>query len=345
MKGNHRVHEPIIPCNPPVYHCFRAKGKPGKLDGDLNKPFWQTGEWTDDFHDIEGDSLPRPRKYTRVKVLWDDEAIYVGAELKDDTIWATVQNRDELIYIDNDFEVFLAPQDSSHRYFELEMNALNSVWDLLMEKPQRDCVRRIIGWDIKGLESAVKIDGVINDPSADNRGWSLELKIPWFSLRECGLDECYPTHWAPDVGEIWRMNFSRVEWEVDIVDNKYVKRCGENGQPLPENNWVWAPTGVIDIHMPEMWGYLLFTENGEDYPLPAEDEVKLLLRKLYYREHAYCCREGRYTDDVRALLGDDADRFEIAAYITPSMFEGIAQWNGETWHIRQDGYVWKGDNA
>ncbi len=345
MKGNHRVHEPIISCNPPVYRCYRAKGKPGTLDGDLNKPFWETGEWTDDFHDIEGDSLPRPRKYTRVKVLWDDEAIYVGAQLKDDTIWATVQNRDELIYIDNDFEVFLAPQDSSHRYFELEMNALNSVWDLLMEKPQRDCVRRIIGWDIKGLESAVKIDGVLNDPSADNHGWSLELKIPWFSLRECGLDECYPTHWAPDVGEIWRMNFSRVEWEVDIVDNKYVKRCGADGQPLPENNWVWAPTGVIDIHMPEMWGYLLFTENGEDYPLPAEDEVKLMLRKLYYREHAYCCREGRYTDDVRALLGDDADRFEIAAYTTPSMFEGVAQWNGETWHIRQDGYVWKGDNA
>ena len=73
--------------------------------------------------------------------------------------------------------------------------------------------------------------------------------------------------------------------------------------------------------------------------------MKLLLRKLYYREHAFCCREGRYTDDVRALLGDDADRFEIAAYTTPSMFEGVAQWNGETWHIRQDGYVWKGDNA
>ena len=75
MKGNYRVHEPIIACNPPVYHCHRAVGKPGKLDGDLTKEFWKTGTWIEDFHDIEGDTLPRPWKKTRVKLLWDDEAL------------------------------------------------------------------------------------------------------------------------------------------------------------------------------------------------------------------------------------------------------------------------------
>ena len=342
MKCNHRVKEPIIPCNPPVYHCHRAIGKLGELTGDITKDFWKTGEWIDDFHDIEGDTLPKPWKYTRVKLLWDEEALYIAAELLDDTIWATVMNRDELIYIDNDFEVFLAPQDSSHRYFELEMNAANSVWDLLMEKPQRDCVRRIIGWDIQGLESAVKIDGVLNDPKADNKRWTIELKIPWFSLRECGEDECYPTHFAPDTGEIWRLNFSRVEYEVNTENGTYEKVKDEKtGLPLPEHNWVWAPTGVIDIHMPEMWGYLLFTENGEDYELPREDAVKLHLRKLYYREHAYSMKADKFTDDVRLLLGDEAELYNIKAYTTPSMFEGIAEFEGDTWHIRNDGYVWK----
>lgn len=160
MKGNMRVKEPKIAWNPPVCRSYRAVGKPGKLDGKLNKPFWETGEWMDEFHDIEGDDLPRPWKHTRVKVLWDEEALYIGAQLQDDTIWATVKNRDELIYVDNDFEIFLAPQDSSHRYFEIEM------------------------------------------------------KIPWFSLREYGKSQCYPTKFAPEIGEIWRMDFSRVEWEV-----------------------------------------------------------------------------------------------------------------------------------
>lgn len=150
MKGNHRVKEPVIDCDPPAYRCVRANGTPGTLGGNMEKDFWQQGKWITEFHDIEGDGMPRPWKQTRVKVLWTKEALYVGAQLWDDTFWATVKNRDELIYTDNDFEVFLAPQDSSHRYFELEMNALNSVWDLFMERPRRDFVRRIIGWDIQG---------------------------------------------------------------------------------------------------------------------------------------------------------------------------------------------------
>ena len=236
VKGNFRVREPIIAPQPPVCYCRRAVGSIGHLDGNLDKPFWKDAPWMDDFHDIEGDSRPRPAKQTRVKLLWDDEALYIGAQLSDDTIWATVRNRDELIYIDNDFEVFLAPQDSSHRYYELEMNAANAVWDLLMEKPQRDCVRRIIGWDIHGLESAVKIDGRLNDPAAQNTGWSLEIRIPWFSLRECGKDECHPTRFAPEPGEIWRMNFSRVEWDVDVRDGRHVQRADKaTGEPLPEH--------------------------------------------------------------------------------------------------------------
>ena len=98
MKGNHRVHEPIIECQAPVYRAWRAAGKPGKLDGDVTKDFWKRGEWIEELHDIEGDTLPRPWKHTMIKVLWDEEAIWVAAKLTDDTIWATVEDRDEIIF-------------------------------------------------------------------------------------------------------------------------------------------------------------------------------------------------------------------------------------------------------
>ena len=341
MIPNYRVKEPIIPLNPPVYHCKRALLPFGKATGCIDRDFWKNAEIITEFRDIEGDTRPRPWKKTVVRMLWDEEALYVGAVLEEDEIWATVKNRDELIFTDNDFEVFLAPQASSHRYYELEMNALNTVWDLLMEKPQRDRVRRIIGWDIKGLDSAVRIDGELNNPNADNRSWSLEIKIPWFSLRECGLDQCYPEHWAPDVGEIWRLNFSRVTWNVDKKNGAYVKRTDASGKPLPENNWVWAPTGVIDIHMPEMWGYLLFTQAGEDYPLPKEDAAKWLLRRVYYREHLYSCTHNCFTEDLQALFGDEAQDMNVNVYTTPSLFEAITEFGGTHWHIRQDGYIWQ----
>ena len=343
MKGNFRVHEPIIPCNPPVCRAHRTPVKPGPLDGDLTKSFWQKGEWLTEFHDIEGDSKPKPWKPTRVKVLWDDEALYVGAELTEDQIWANVTERDDVIFQDNDFEIFLAPQDSSHRYYELEFNARNTVWDLFMERPQRDLVRRIVSWDVRGLESAVKVSGTLNDPSADNRFWSIEVKLPWYAFRECPKDAVRPPRLEPVPGEIWRMDFSRVEWDVDAVDGAYVKRKGPDGKPLPEHNWLWAPTGVIDAHMPEMWGYLIFTEAGEDYPLPEADAVKLALRRLYYREHIFSCEHGRFTEDASGLLGEEAALYGIRAYVTPSLFEGTAEWGGELWHIDQDGYLWTGD--
>ena len=62
MKGNFRVKEPgIAPLNP-VCYCRRAVGSIGTLDGNLDKPFWESAQWLDDFHDIEGDSMPRPAK-------------------------------------------------------------------------------------------------------------------------------------------------------------------------------------------------------------------------------------------------------------------------------------------
>lgn len=341
MQGNHRVKEPHIPYNPPICLCRRAKGTLGPLNGRTDKPFWDAAEWMDDFHDIEGAGKPKPFKRTRVKMLWDDEALYIAAVLEDDTIWATVRNRDEVIFVDNDFEVFLSPGDSTHRYYELEINAHNAVWDLYMHKPQRDCVNRIISWDIRGLETAVHIDGELNNPSADNKSWSIEMKIPWFSLRECGVDQCYPEVLQPSLGETWRLNFSRVEYEVDVVDNRYVKRaCPETGKPLPEYNWVWAPTGIIDIHLPEMWGYLIFTDHGESYPLPADEGVKRVLRTLYYRQHAHRCVYGHFSTDADSLLGKDADGYKVQAYVTPSLFEGIAVHEGRRWHIREDGYLW-----
>ena len=76
----------------------------------------------------------------------------------------------------------------------------------------------INGWDIAGLKTAVHIDGELNNPHADNRGWSLEIAMPWRILKECA-----PEGRPPKVGDIWRINFSRVEWQVKVEDGRYVK--------------------------------------------------------------------------------------------------------------------------
>ena len=120
---------------PKGYVCYRAS-RPPVIDGKLDEPAWRSAPWTDHFVDIEGDFKPPPRFKTRVKMLWDHLHFYIGAELEEPHVWATLTQRDSVIFHDNDFEVFIDPDGDNHNYYELEINALNSVWDLRLVRRQ-----------------------------------------------------------------------------------------------------------------------------------------------------------------------------------------------------------------
>ena len=136
MSTNITIPVPAVPFAPPVYTCHRAK-KPFELDGNINKPFWEDAPYTDEFLDIEGSHMPLPRFVTRAKMLWDDENLYVAAVLDGDEIWGHQTERDSVIFLDNDFEIFVDPDSDTYHYYEFEMNVLNTVWDLfLSEAPE-----------------------------------------------------------------------------------------------------------------------------------------------------------------------------------------------------------------
>ena len=152
---------------------------------------------------------------------------------------------DSVIFHDNDFEVFIDPDGDNHEYYEIEINALNTEWDLFLKKPYRDGGPAINEWEIPGLKTAVHVSGTLNDPSDSDTSWSVELAIPWKSLAEHAHRPA-----PPKDGDQWRINFSRVEWRHEIVDGKYRKIPN-----TPEDNWVWSPQGKVDMHRPERWGY------------------------------------------------------------------------------------------
>ncbi|WNQ13075.1 carbohydrate-binding family 9-like protein [Paenibacillus aurantius] len=328
------------PYAPLHYVCRRAQGKPA-MNGKLDSPFWEKAPWTSDFVDIEGDLKPKPWKRTRVKMLWDDEYLYVGALMEEDEIWGNVRERDAVIFHDNDFEIFLDPDGDTHLYYELEINALGTVWDLLLPKPYRDGGPPVNGWDIQGLKTAVHIDGELNNPSAVNRGWSVEIALPWKSLKECAAGGR-----APVPGDSWRINFSRVEWHVEVKDGKYVKRANpETGRTLPEENWVWSPMGLINMHYPELWGYLWFA--GEEGPFdPGRDpdaQTKWELRQLYYLERKYHAEKGAFCSDWEILKGETSwsmePRIEAGTWffdISATASDGLSRL-----HIREDGKLWR----
>jgi hypothetical protein len=159
---------------PKQYECHRAVASI-KIDGRLDDAAWTNAAWTDAFVDIQGDHHPKPRFRTRVKMLWDDQYLYIGAELEEPDVWATLTAHDSVIFHDNDFEVFLNPTGDGLKYFEFEINTLNTGWDLFLDKPYKKGGKADNSWEMPGYKSAVAIDGTLNDPRDTDRGWSVEL--------------------------------------------------------------------------------------------------------------------------------------------------------------------------
>lgn len=345
-----KVPEPAIPFSPLKYIVQRAAG-PIRIDGKLDEDSWMKAEWTEVFGDIEGPARPAPRYRTRVQMLWDDEYLYIGAYLEEPNVWATLTKRDSVIFEDNDFEVFIDPDGDTHDYYELEMNALSTVWDLLLIKPYRDGGPAVNAWDIKGLKTAVSVNGTLNDPSDRDKAWTVEIAIPFEVLRECMPGKPQ----RPSPGDEWRMNFSRVEYNLKVENGKSIKaKDPGSGQDLPEDNWTWSPQGLINIHYPEMWGFVQFSartagERIDKFRERPEEKVKWALRRIYYRERALYSGQGRFSADLGELGLKNAKELKIKDWSYPpviqttqSLFEAVYSRtrSGARWHIRQDGLVW-----
>lgn len=312
---------------------------PLAIDGRLDDAAWAAAPWTDLFVDIEGDAKPRPRHATRAKMLWDDRYFYVGADLVEPHLWSDITAHDAVIFKEHDFEVFIDPDGDSHGYYEFEINARGTFWDLLLPVPYRADGQALNNWEIPGLKSAVHLDGTLNDARDTDRGWSVELAFPWAVL---GEQTRRPA--PPKPGDQWRVNFSRVEWPVDVVGQSYRAKPG-----AAEFNWVWSPQHVVDMHRPERWGYVQFEERPAAFVPDASWLARQWLQSVYEAQREYRRSNGRYAATLEALRiapPEDPTLRSPSLAVTASLFEAsielhVAGNPAARWHIRHDARVWR----
>lgn len=278
-----------------TYDAPRAASPPA-IDGSLDDPVWRAAPWTEPFVDIRGDAWPAPTWTTRAKIAWDDDHLYIAAELEEPHLWATLADRDAILYREHDFEVFIDPDGDALDYYELEINALGTEFDLFLPRPYNRKGKANVGWDMVGLRTAVALDGTLNDPSDEDRGWTVEIAIPWSALRPPAggaaaddpretdryttVERRHDPGAGPGAGDEWRINFSRVQWPVVVVPGGY-RRAREPvpGDRHPEHNWVWSPQGEINMHIPEMWGIVRFVDEADSWrnasPAHADSDLSV----------------------------------------------------------------------
>jgi len=241
------------------------------VDGRLDELCWQLAPRSPRFADLV--SGRRAIHDTRAAVLWDDANLYVGFWIEEPLVAATLSERDSLVWTENDVEVFIAGRDA---YYEFEINALGTIyevafiwqdayergrygdlpefgsgapgkraWDGVGFKHPRGLRWGFWNYDLPGLQSAVWVDGSVNDNSDRDRGWTVELAFPWDSLRWLARGDSRTM--PPRDGDVWRMDFSRF--------NQY-----KEAPPSEDSSgWTWSPHGVWDSHVPECFAAIRFS--------------------------------------------------------------------------------------
>ena len=255
------------------YSALRTNGSI-HVDGKLDESSWKNAPRSPKFVDL---ITGQPTIHdTQAAVLWDDEYLYVGYWIEEPLVQGKFTKRDSPIYEDNDVELFIAGADS---YYELEINALGTlyeglfVWQSEYERKGFDQVPELnqkrpgvqfqsfngvgltnhprglrwayLGWDFPQLKSGVHVEGTINDSKDRDRGWTVELALPWSGMKALAMAD--QRSLPPQNGDVWRMDFSRFNQFKEAAPAK------------DSGGWAWSAHGVWDSHVPEVFPFITFS--------------------------------------------------------------------------------------
>ncbi|MES2805727.1 MAG: DUF5916 domain-containing protein [Bacteroidota bacterium] len=159
-----------------------------EIDGKLDENTWQTAAIANDFIMFDpdnGKAIPE-NKRTEVKVLYDNDAIYIGAIMYDENpgkILREITQRDNFGTSDL-FGVFINGFNDGQQDFQFFVNAADG---------QADCITTDTNGEDYSWDAVWKSKAVITD-----KGWVVEMRIPYAALRFSGENK-----------QTWGLNFFR----------------------------------------------------------------------------------------------------------------------------------------
>ena len=181
-------------------------GQPIRIDGKADEPAWARAHVQENFHLawLLEDARPAKTK-TRARLLWDRTHLYFFAEMEDTDIFADVTEHDGDTWNNDVFEIFLKPPGDKG-YYEFHVNAANTHLDLFMPHRGNWLVHRLRRGQKFHMQTKVVLRGTLNQWRDNDKGWSVEGRIPWKDLAGTGG--------APKAGEQWSIALCRYDYSV-----------------------------------------------------------------------------------------------------------------------------------
>ncbi|MFQ5735192.1 MAG: carbohydrate-binding family 9-like protein, partial [Planctomycetaceae bacterium] len=217
----------------PHYTIHRATGKI-TIDGKLGEADWKAAKSVGPFRFAWWKA--GKKEQTEAKLLWDDEHLYVSFHCRDAHVTAEHTKRDSPVYRDDCVEVFIAPNPKHpDNYFNIEMNVKGAFLD--QHHPDGPGVKRKQQWNATGVKIGVTVDGTLNDDSDTDRGWVLEVAVPFKNYGKVAANT------PPKAGDVWRLNLNRL-----------------GGQTNPQySQWSSSRTKKPAFHVPRDFGRVTFS--------------------------------------------------------------------------------------
>ena len=196
----------------------------GELTADISADPWRG---IAPAHFSEAVTAAAPRQATEVRCAWNADEWHILFHASDSDAWATLTERDASLYEEETVEVFFDPAGDLESYFEIEVNPLGTVLDIVFRK-SRSGYKGDRAWDCEGLRTLVR-------KSAGT--WTVELAIPFASVTDA----------PPKPGARWRVNFCRID------------RPSRDGSIAREIT-AWSPPMRATFHTQERFGIVEFAE-------------------------------------------------------------------------------------
>ncbi len=152
------------------------------------------------------------KQTTWVKMFVSGGDLFLGGHLADKNIWGTLKNRDDETWKEEVLEFFLDPDGDGKDYLELQITPHNTVFDAKFDKrlgtdrgqSREEQIASAKAWNLEGLQSAVHVDGTLDNAKDEDKMWSVELKLPLKSIPGLGEGKVTPN-------DTWAMNFYRFD--------------------------------------------------------------------------------------------------------------------------------------
>jgi hypothetical protein len=176
---------------------------------------------------------------TRFRGVSTPAALLLRFDVYDDKPWHTMTRRDEHIWEEEVVEIFLDPDRTGLNYYELEINPVNVLCDLVVVKPWPE-LHSDPAWDFAGVETRVV---PYRGEHAGPEGWTATARLPWQGFRALPSRAALP----PQPGDKWRFNLYRI------------KR--PRGPARPHDDVIhaaWSPTGGPSFHVPAAFRDFVF---------------------------------------------------------------------------------------